>query len=395
MRGGIAVVVGLAALVCAPGAHAQEPLTVYSSLPLSGAARPQTEAIVRGASLALAEAGGAAGGHPIRYVSLNDATRRARAWTPARVSRNALRAARDRSTVAYIGEFNSGASAISIPVLNEARIAQISPTNTALGLTRGGPGTAHGEPKKYYPRGRRTYFRLSPNDSVQGGALAAAMRDRGCRRVAAVHDGELYGRGVGAWMRRAARRLGLRTVVNARVHRNAARVARRARRARADCAAYTGITANGAVPLFKALARALPGTPLFGSDGIAESGFTGRVPAGVGSRVVITVSTVAPSAYPPAGQDILRRYAQRYGDPNPDPYAVYGYEAMRLVLDAVAAAGSSRRAVIGWLHSMPLRAGALGTYRFDRFGDTTLRTFGLYGIAGGALQYAGAVSAPV
>jgi branched-chain amino acid transport system substrate-binding protein len=305
------------------------------------------------------------------------------------------RAARDRSTVAYIGEFNSGASAISIPVLNEARIAQISPTNTALGLTRGGPGTAHGEPKKYYPRGRRTYFRLSPNDSVQGGALAAAMRDRGCRRVAAVHDGELYGRGVGAWMRRAARRLGLRTVVNARVHRNVARVARRARRARADCAAYTGITANGAVPLFKALARALPGTPLFGSDGIAESGFTGRVPAGVGSRVVITVSTVAPSAYPPAGQDILRRYAQRYGDPNPDPYAVYGYEAMRLVLDAVAAAGSSRRAVIGWLHSMPLRAGALGTYRFDRFGDTTLRTLGLYGIAGGALQYAGAVSAPV
>ena len=153
------------------------------------------------------------------------------------------------------------------------------------------------------------------------------------------------------------------------------------------------ITANGAVGLFRALGRALPRARFFGSDGIAESGFTSRVPRRVGRRMLLTVVTIAPSAYPPAGQDFYRRYSARFGDPNPDPYAIYGYEAMRLVLDAVSAAGPRRRAIIRTLHRMPNRAGVLGTYRFDRFGDTTLRTYGLYSIRGDELVYAGAVRA--
>ena len=42
-------------------------------------------------------------------------------------AQNARKAAQDDKAVAYIGEFNSGASAISIPILNEAGIPQISP----------------------------------------------------------------------------------------------------------------------------------------------------------------------------------------------------------------------------------------------------------------------------
>ena len=48
--------------------------------------------------------------------------------------------------MAYIGEFNSGASKISIPILNRAGIPQISPANTYNGLTtpveRGEPEAA-------------------------------------------------------------------------------------------------------------------------------------------------------------------------------------------------------------------------------------------------------------
>ena len=50
---------------------------------------------------------------------------------------NVRRAAQDESAIAYIGDFNSGASAISIPILNEVPLPQISPSNTAIGLTRG------------------------------------------------------------------------------------------------------------------------------------------------------------------------------------------------------------------------------------------------------------------
>jgi len=67
---------------------------------------------------------------------------------------------------------------------------------------------------------------------------------------------------------------------------------------------------------------------------------------------------------------------------------------MWLVLDAVAAAGAGRGAVVEALRAMPGRAGAIGTYRLDRFGDTTLRTFGLYRVRRGALEWAGTAQAP-
>jgi branched-chain amino acid transport system substrate-binding protein len=387
----------------APAQTGQQRWTVYSSMPLQGAGRPQALAVVRGARLALEEAGGRAGIHSIRYISLDNSTRLAGTWTPEATSRNARRAAQDESTVAYIGEFNSGASAISIPLLNEVPLAQISPANTAVGLTRSGPGADLGEPEKYYPTGRRHYFRIAPNDRVQGAALAAAMRDRACRRVAILNDGEVYGAGVGQLVRRASRRLGLRVVHASRTTRGRggrlrAGIAQRVRRSRARCVAYTGITATGAVPLFRRIARALPRAQLFGNAGIAESGFTdpreGGVPARVGRRVVVTVATLAPDALPQAGREMLQRYSARYGEQFPDPYAVHGYEAMRLVLDAVAAVGPRRRAMIRWLRGVENRVSVLGTYEFDRFGDTTLRDYGLYRIRGGELEWAGAVRAP-
>jgi branched-chain amino acid transport system substrate-binding protein len=393
---GAAVLISLAITPSTGAQDAPGPLTVYSSLPLSGADTAQAQAIVQAARLAVEESG-----TQIRYVSLNDATARAGAWTPQRTAKNAARAARDGSTIAYIGEFNSGASAISMPILNQAGIAQISPTNTAAGLTRSGAGAERGDPLRYFPAGYRHYFRLLPNDRVQGGALAAAMRDRRCRRVALLDDGETYGRGIVSSARRDARRVGMKVVLRRTIDARAGGyrvLVREIRARRASCVAYGGITANNAVRLFRDLARGLPRARLFGSDGIAESGFAdpreGGVPARVGRRVLVTVSTLAPSAYPAAGQDFFRRYSERYGDPNPDPFAVYGYEAMRVVLDAVAAAGPDRRAVIEWLRNMPERTGAVGTYRFDPYGDTTLRTFGLYRVRRGALEWAGAVQAP-
>jgi branched-chain amino acid transport system substrate-binding protein len=384
----------------APAETAQQGVTVYSSMPLQGAGRPQSLAIVQGARLALEEAGGRAGPHPLRHISLDNSTARAGTWTPEDTAVNARRAAQDQSAVAYIGEFNSGASAISIPLLNHVPIAQISPSNTAVGLTRRGPAADRGEPVKYYPTGRRHYFRLLPNDRVQAGALSAAMRDRGCRRVAILNDGEVFGAGLGVLVRRTARRLGLRVVHESRIRVRARRhrgLARRVRRSGARCVAYTGITANGAVRLFRDLARAVPRARLFGTDGIAEAGFAdpreGGVPARVGRRVVVTVATLAPDAMPEAARAMFQRYSARYGEPFPDPYAVQGYEAMRLVLDAVAAVGPSRRAVIGWLDDVRNRQSVLGTYSFDRFGDTTLRNYGLYRIRRGELQWAGVVRA--
>jgi branched-chain amino acid transport system substrate-binding protein len=373
---------------------------VYSSLPLVGVAKPQAQAIVRGATLAWEDHGKQAAGLPVRYVSLSDGTRRAGTWTPERTSLTARRAAQDRTTIAYIGEFNSGASAISIPILNEAGIAQISPSNQAVGLTRSGPGADRGEPEKYYPTGRRHYVRVIPNDRVQGGALAQAMRSQRCRRVAALDDGEVYGAGLGALVRRYADRVGLRVVAQRRISRrsNFAGVARAVARRRPDCTVFTGITSNGAVRLFEALARELPRAKLFGGDGIAEAGFTnprfGGISRRVGRRVFVTVAALAPSAYSQSGRQLLRRYRDRFGAP-PDPYALYGYEAMDLALDAVDAAGPDQTAVIRWLlRSANDRDSPLGRYSIDRHGDTTERRYGLYRPRNGRLYWDRAVRAP-
>src|SRR5215510_4278675 len=123
------------------GGGAAKTVTVYSSLPLQGASRIQTEAVNNGAKLALEQAGGKVGNFTIKFNPLDDSTAQAGNWTPEAESANARKAAQDSSTAFYLGTFNSGAAAISIPILNQAGVPMISPANTAVGLTTNQPGS--------------------------------------------------------------------------------------------------------------------------------------------------------------------------------------------------------------------------------------------------------------
>jgi branched-chain amino acid transport system substrate-binding protein len=90
------------------------------------------------------------------------------------------------------------------------------------------------------------------------------------------------------------------------------------------------------------------------------------------------------SAYP-GGAAFAAAYRAEYGVASPDPYAIYGYEAMKLGLDTIGglgANGNSRAAILHALFATTNRRSALGTYSFDQNGDTTLRTYGLYKVAG-------------
>src|SRR5205085_168881 len=125
-----------------------------------------------GAKIALADAGGHVGKWKINFRTLDDSTAAAGQWEAGQTGDNARKAVQDNTTIAYMGEFNSGASAISIPILNKAAILQVSPANTAVGLTKKEPGATAGEPAKYYPTGKRTYGRVVPRDKIQGAAMA-------------------------------------------------------------------------------------------------------------------------------------------------------------------------------------------------------------------------------
>ncbi len=372
-------------------------VTVYSSLPLQGASRPQTTALVDGIKLALKQAGGKAGNITVKYTSLDDSTAQAGTWTPEATSANARKVAQDDSAIAYIGEFNSGASAISIPILNEVPILQLSPANTAVGLTTDEPGADEGEPEKYYPTGSRHYMRIVPKDTIQGAALASLMKEDGCANAYILNDKEVYGAGLSRNIESAAKEIGLEVLANEGIDPKAPNFRSQAATMKSDgaeCFVFSGITANGAVQLYKDVAAALPDAQLYGPDGVAESGFAdpkeGGVPVDVGNRIKVSVATLAPDEYPPDGKKFFTEFEKEYGEPNPDPYSIYGYEAMDLFLDTckkLADDCTDKQAVIDAMFQTKGRESVLGTYDIDENGDTTLTDYGIYQIKNGELEF--------
>jgi branched-chain amino acid transport system substrate-binding protein len=372
-------------------------VNVYSSLPLQGAQRLQTLAMVNGIKLALEQAGGKAGDINVQYTSLDDSTAQAGTWTPEATAANARRVAQDDSAIAYIGEFNSGASAISIPLLNEVPVAQISPANTAVGLTSDEPGADEGEPDKYYPSGERHYLRIVPKDTIQGAALATVMDEDGCRNAAILNDKEVYGAGLARNIEASAEQLGLDVATNEGIDPKAPNFRSQASSLKGmgvDCFVFAGVTPNGAVQLYKDVEAALPDAKLYGPDGVSNPEFfvtdEGGLPVDVSSKVKVTVATLSPDQYPPEGQRFFDEYMQTYDVPSVDPYAIYGYEAMKLVLDTCERLGpdcSDRQAMIDGLFETKGRESVLGTYDIDENGDTTVTDYGVYRIENGELVF--------
>lgn len=373
-------------------------LTVYVSVPLQGASRVSGHAVIYGARLALAQARGRIGEYRIVLKPLDDATVQRGGWDPGQTTIDARTAVLDPTTIAYLGELNSGASAVSIPPLNRAGIPQVSPGSTAVGLTAPGPGASPGEPQKYYPSGVRTFARVVPSDAVQAIAQVRAQQAMGCHATYVLDDGEVDGAD-------AARSFGL-TAQAAHLHmvglqafpRNAASyqsLAAGVAQTHPDCVLISADAESGAVLLTAQLAAAMPNVKIFGSAGLAESTYTdpaqGGIPLSIDPRVVLTAPTLGQSQSGASARSFTAAYQRRYGAVQPD--SIFGYEAMSLLLGAITRATGGgtepalRSAVRAALFATHDRHSVLGTYSLDRNGDTTLRRYGLYGISAGRLAF--------
>jgi len=361
---------------------------IYSSLPLQGSSNAQTIPMVNGIKLALAQAGGKAGPWTVNYTSLDDSTAAAGGYDVTQTAANARKAASDPKTVYYIGEFNSGASEVSIPILNEAGIPQVSPANTYVGLTVAIKGaSAAGEPGKYYPTGKRTYLRIVPLDTIQAAADLDAMKQAGCTRVAVANDKTPYGAGLATLLELTKGMYGITITSNTGIDPKAPNYRSYAATIKgqgANCFEFAGIVSNGGVQITKDVHTAIPTAKIFGPDGMCTNTWTaasaGGVPASIDPLIECTVATQDLSAYP-GGKTFLAQYKKAYGVSDPDPYAIYGYEAMELGLNTIAglgAQGDSKAAVLKALFATKARQSVLGTYGFNANGDTTLTAYGLY-----------------
>jgi branched-chain amino acid transport system substrate-binding protein len=376
---------GAATSSTASGANA---IDIYSSLPLQGGVSAQTGPTVNGIKLALAEAGGKAGQFTVNYQSLDDSTATSAATTcdVNQSAANARKVATDPKAVYYIGEFNSGCSKVTIPINNQAGIPQVSPANTYVGLTTNDPGSAPGEPQKYYPTGNRTYLRLVPRDSIQSVAGLVAMKSAGCKRIAVANDKTAYGAGLATQVDLHKAAYGITVTSNTALDPTAPNYRAYASSIKAqgvNCV-YTGFNPPGEVELIKDIEAAIPKTKIFGGDGVCSPAISNPamhgIPASDGPLFECTVATLDLTAYP-GGRAFLAAYKAKYGVANPDPYAIYGYEAMKLGLDTIASLGpkgNDKSAVLAALFAIKARKAVVGTYGFDKNGDTTLKTYGLY-----------------
>ncbi|MFL5910419.1 MAG: ABC transporter substrate-binding protein [Gaiellaceae bacterium] len=371
-------------------------LTIYTSLPRHGLSARDAEAVAAGERMALADAHGRAGGHRLRLVELDDSDpQKAGIWDPSAVERNAKQAAKDPSTIAYIGELDYGGSAISVPVTNAKAILQVSPGDGLTSLTQVQPGGFKTSPARYYPNGRRTFVRIVPTDLGESSELMRWVRERGTARVAIVHDDELFGREMSAQAVAAApsQRVSVAEVEEARAdEKSYADLARKIASKDPEAVVYFGLGGPQAGLVFRQLAAALPGIPLYGSSGlVGDRATTAGVPP-----VELLDPTLPESAYGQAGKRVLARLERQLGG-TVSPRALYGYEAMRLAIDAIDRAGrrsDDRSAVSAAAFAPGVRRSAIGAYAIQRTGDVAPVRFGAYRLYRGGLYFEGARPAP-
>jgi branched-chain amino acid transport system substrate-binding protein len=339
--------------------------------------------------LALREAGGRVGAFTVNYVSLDAADPETGEWSAERVLANAETAIRDRNTIAYLGELDSPASALSLPLLNAAGVLQLSPATTYPGFTKPVRGR-RGEPQRFYPSGERTFGRLVPTDELQAQAQARWMAAAGVRRLHVLHDGMLYGRTLAGLVAREARGRGIRVIGAEGVARRAddyGELAGRVAAGGADAVFFGGVTASGAADLFTALHAADAGLMLFGGDGLAESAFTEDLREATARRARLTTPALPPSEIGAEAVRFRAAFRAAFGRA-PEPYAAYGYESMRAVLDAMrraGARGNDRQAVVEAFYAGGERRSAVGRYDIDSAGDTTATAYGAYRVRDGGL----------
>jgi branched-chain amino acid transport system substrate-binding protein len=345
----------------------------------------------------LARQGYKAGRFRVGYQSCDDSSPRNSSGDLTKCAANTKAFAADASAIGVIGTWSSQCAAVEIPILDTAPhgpLVLVSPTNTDVGLTHATAGTSPGEPARYYPNGRRNFVRLLSADDAQGRADALVAERAGARRVFVLDDGTSYGLSVADAFNSTAHRLSLAIAGVAAWNPGQAHFSaleRRVRAARADGVFLAASDSPNAPKLVRALRAALgPKGVLIAPDGFSPAGLAREVgPAAMGMYVSVPGATLA--GLNPLGREIARRFGPyRLGSGGP----VYAAEATEVLLAAIARSDGTRDSVTRAVFATRIKNGILGTFTFDRNGDSTYNPILIYQVLHGRARLNRVVTAP-
>jgi branched-chain amino acid transport system substrate-binding protein len=350
---------------------------IASDLPLQGSSRTQTIEMTKAIKFVLKQHNFKAGSYNIGYQSCDDSTAQAGKWDSGKCSANGHAYANNKKVIGVIGTFNSGCAEIVIPILNRAPdgpVGMVSPANTYVGLTHGGPGTAAGEPDKYYPNGKRNYIRIVAADDYQGASNAMLAKQLGYKSVFIFNDKEAYGLGVATDFRNAAKKLGLKiagfTAWDPKASSYEA-LANKVKQSGADVVYLGGLECENGSKLIKDLRGTLGKTfPLIAPDGFSSFSDTWKNSGGAALGMYISVAGQPNDKLGPAGKKFVKDFGAEIGA-EPNPYSAYGAQAMEVMLNAIANSGGSRAKTADNLLHTKVTDGILGNFSINANGDTT------------------------
>ena len=377
-------------------------LTVYSDLPVAGDDRADMLAIENGEWLALHDWHKRAGDCRVQLERFDDAGPDG-VWSPGLTAQVAHSASANPSVVAYIGDFDSGATATSLQITDAADTLQVSPWSPYVGLTNASGADDEGDPQRYQSNGHNTFARLVPSDYNQAAATVNFMADEGVTRLYVLGDAsDPFDADIAQLIANDAPSAGLtlvgyQTILTDGATQPAAYASdvQQIVAARADGVVFGGDPGAGALALWSELHAVLPAAKLFAPSTLATPGFLAGVGAAAGSTYV-TSPILEPGQYPRAGRQVLAAYDRRYGRGRSDVYALYGYDAMSDVLRAIKDAGrrgADPASVLYHFFHLPQIDGAIGSYRIFPDGNTSLKLIDGYRVtAAGQLTLRGGVA---
>jgi len=353
---------------------------IASDFPLQGSSRTQTEQIVAAIRYELGQREWKAGDYNIGYQSCDDATAQAAKWDSGKCSQNANAYAANDKVVGVVGTFNSGCAAIIIPVLNEAPdggIAMISPANTWPCLTVNLPGGCDpSEPDKFYPSGTRNYLRVAPADDYQGAAVAEFAQAQGVKKLFILNDKEAYGLGVATTVRKAAEHLGIEVVGFDAWDGKASSyeaLMKKVEGTGADGLFLGGLIDENGAQLIKDKVAVLGpndgNVKLFAPDGFTTQATVDEAGAAAAGMYMSVAGVPITEFKDKAKEFVDGLVAGPLAGKEIDPYAIYGAQAVQVLLDAIAASDGTREDVLAKLFATEVTDGLIGSFGFNENGD--------------------------